>query len=191
MSTFLAISLPDGVLEQARQGQSGAQQALCVQLAGPVYTLLRRLVVQPAIAEELLQETCLAVLRNLHDCQASSFAGWVRSIAVNQALNHLRSPWHRRRLHDAEALLERQAGEPEPQHQRTDELERALNALPDQARTVVWLHDVEGYTHGEIARLYGRTPSFSKSLLARAHQQLRDVLEPEVVEVPCTLVPKI
>ena len=38
---------------------------------------------------------------------------------------------------------------------------------------VVWLHDVEGYTHEEIAELMGMTTSFSKSQLARAHQKLR------------------
>src|SRR5690606_5838831 len=55
-------------------------------------------------------------------------------------------------------------------------LERALAALPDVARVVVLLHDVEGYTHQEIGRLMGRTTSFSKSQLARAHDRLRQLL---------------
>jgi RNA polymerase sigma-70 factor (ECF subfamily) len=42
---------------------------------------------------------------------------------------------------------------------------------------VVWLHDVEGYTHHEIGRLMGKSSSFSKSQLARAHQRLRGLLE--------------
>jgi RNA polymerase sigma-70 factor (ECF subfamily) len=46
---------------------------------------------------------------------------------------------------------------------------------------VVWLHDVEGYTHDEIAALMGKTTSFSKSQLARAHQRLRRWLGEEVV----------
>jgi RNA polymerase sigma-70 factor (ECF subfamily) len=41
---------------------------------------------------------------------------------------------------------------------------------------VVWLHDVEGHTHGEIGRMMGRTASFSKSQLARAHERLRLLL---------------
>jgi RNA polymerase sigma-70 factor (ECF subfamily) len=40
----------------------------------------------------------------------------------------------------------------------------------------VWLHDVEGYTHAEIGIALGRTPSFSKSQLSRAHARLRDLL---------------
>ena len=56
-------------------------------------------------------------------------------------------------------------------------LERALDELSDTARIVVWLHDVEGHTHGEIGRMMGRTASFSKSQLARAHDRLRSLLQ--------------
>ncbi|MGD8735063.1 MAG: sigma-70 family RNA polymerase sigma factor, partial [Gammaproteobacteria bacterium] len=54
--------------------------------------------------------------------------------------------------------------------------ERALALLPATARAVVWLYDVEGYTHQEIGEMMGRTTSFSKSQLSRAHQRLRELL---------------
>jgi len=50
----------------------------------------------------------------------------------------------------------------------------------------VWLHDVEGYTHEEIASLMKKTASFSKSQLARAHARLREMLSPLEEAVPCT-----
>ena len=53
------------------------------------------------------------------------------------------------------------------------DLEAALERLPETSRAVVWLHDVEGYTHEEIAGMMGKTVSFSKSQLARAHARLR------------------
>ena len=59
-------------------------------------------------------------------------------------------------------------------------LESALNTLSDDSRAVLWLHDVEGYTHKEIGQLMGKTASFSKSQLARAYTRLmgwRDSLE--------------
>ena len=43
------------------------------------------------------------------------------------------------------------------------DLEAALERLSETSRAVVWLHDVEGYTHEEIAGMMGKTPSFSKS----------------------------
>jgi RNA polymerase sigma-70 factor (ECF subfamily) len=65
------------------------------------------------------------------------------------------------------------------------DLERALDRLGETARLVVWLHDVEGYTHAEIGALLGGTPSLSKSQLARAHERLRELLEPSGVIQPC------
>jgi RNA polymerase sigma-70 factor (ECF subfamily) len=65
------------------------------------------------------------------------------------------------------------------------DLERALAQLGDTARVVVWLHDVEGYTHAEIGALLGGTASLSKSQLARAHQRLRELLEPGGVTASC------
>ena len=57
------------------------------------------------------------------------------------------------------------------------DLDAALASLPDVSRAVVWLHDVEGFTHKEIASLMGKTESFSKSQLSRAYQRLRPMLE--------------
>ena len=59
-------------------------------------------------------------------------------------------------------------------------LDAALASLPAVARTVVWLHDVEGFTHKEIAQLMGRSESFSKSQLSRAYQRLRPLLAARV-----------
>ena len=66
------------------------------------------------------------------------------------------------------------------------DLDRALARLPDVARTVVWMHDVEGLDHAEIAALYGRSVSFSKSQLSRAHALLRAQLseDPAPIAVP-------
>src|SRR5258706_9562088 len=193
MSTFLDVQIPAEWLRRAQASDAAAQRSLYSALAQPVYTLLRRLVLRPAVAEELLQEVFLEVLRNLGAYRgAGSFAGWVRSIAVSKALMHLRSPWHGRLLpEDAQGARTDQAAAQGEGVDWGSDLERALNDLPDLSRSIVWLHDVEGYTHAEIARLYGRTASFSKSQLARAHAALREALEPGIGEQECTLASKI
>ena len=56
------------------------------------------------------------------------------------------------------------------------DLDSALASLPDVSRVVVWLHDVEGFTHKEIASQLGKTESFSKSQLSRAYRKLRPLL---------------
>ncbi|HLQ12546.1 MAG TPA: RNA polymerase sigma factor [Steroidobacteraceae bacterium] len=189
MSTFLEVQVPTEWLRRARSGDASAQRSIYAALGRPVYSLLRRLVLRPAVAEELAQEVFLEVLRNLGAYSgAGSFAGWVRSIAVSKALMHLRSPWHARLLpEDAQGAIADLAAPQSDGPECGSDLERALNALPDLARSIVWLHDVEGYTHAEIARLHDRTVSFSKSQLARAHAALRDALEPKTGDQPCTL----
>src|SRR5258706_10107624 len=103
MSTSLNVQVPAEWLRRARAGETAAQRSIYTALARPVYTLLRRLVLRPAVAEELAQEVFLEVLRNLGAYSgAGSFAGWVRSIAVSRALMHLRSPWHGRMLPEAD-----------------------------------------------------------------------------------------
>jgi len=56
------------------------------------------------------------------------------------------------------------------------DLETALMTLPALTRAVIWLHDVEGYTHQEIAAGLGRSVGFSKSQLSRGHARLRRAL---------------
>ena len=65
------------------------------------------------------------------------------------------------------------------------DVERALALLSPTARAVVWLYDVEGYSHEEIAQSFGRSISFSKSQLARAHARLREWFEPTADRQPC------
>jgi RNA polymerase sigma-70 factor (ECF subfamily) len=192
MSTFLHIEVSPACLQGACAGQPGSQRRLYEALARPVYTLLLRLVVRPAIAEELLHEVFLDVLGHLDDYNgAGPFAGWVRTIAVRRALAHLRSPWQGRLASGPlEELAADRAGMPALAMEWHGDLERALNALPAISRSVVWLHDVEGYTHSEIGALYDQTASFSKSQLARAHSALRERLEPTVGAPACTLASK-
>ena len=193
MSSLQAPEIPPDVLARARTGDIQAQEIIYRHLCKPVYTLIRRLVVRPAIAEELLQDVFVEILRSLPQYSAAgSFLGWVRSIAMTKALMYLRSPWHR----GLSLLgLERGTMLPEPPAAENSgalgaDLESALAALPAVSRAVVWLHDVEGLTHAEIARLFRRTTSFSKSQLARAHAQLRERLEVKSGDVACTPISK-
>ncbi len=189
MSSFSDSALPAGTVEQAQRGEMPACEAIFRAFEVPVRTLARRLVPRRALAEDLAQDVFVEILAKLGQFDGrGSFAGWVRAITVNRCLMHLRSPWHR-----SVAWIESgDAGELEsgPCAQASDgaellDLERAMAKLAPVARAVVWLHDVEGYTHAEIGALFGGSTSFSKSQLARAHERLRVLLEPDGVEASC------
>jgi RNA polymerase sigma-70 factor (ECF subfamily) len=149
-------------------------------------------VIRPAVAEDLLQDVFVEILRSVHRYSGTgSFVGWVKSIAVTRALMYLRSPWHRGLTWlAAEDFSAREETSTAMAESLDAGLERALEALPAATRAIVWLHDVEGYTHAEIARFFQRTPSFSKSQLARAHHQLRASLQPQSGALACTPLTK-
>jgi RNA polymerase sigma factor (sigma-70 family) len=188
MPSLQNIPIPAETLERARTGSPGAHEELYRALAKPLYTLIRRLVIRPAIAEELLQDTFVEILRSIRDYSAAgSFVGWVRSIAVSKSLMYLRSPWHRSLIwlgSEGMRVLHEEAvtGGLEP---FDADLERALAALPAVSRAVVWLYDVEGLSHAEIARHFGRTTGFSKAQLSRAHAKLRERLESKSGGLAC------
>ncbi len=181
MPRFADIVLADGLVAAARAGDVDALGAVYEACAGATYTLIRRLVRREAVAEDLLQETFADVIRHISGWEGRApLPMWIRAIAVRRSLMHLRSPWHR----SLEWLESTPGAEPAvPGHESRcgdqRDLARALATLPPLARAVVWLHDVEGFTHQEIAAQLGRSPSFSKSQLSRAHARLRAALGDE------------
>ncbi len=163
-------------LARARRGDREAHAEIYASLAGAVFTLARRMLASTALAEDVLQETFVEVLCKIDGFRGEAEVGtWIKRIAINKCLMHVRSSWVARRVcaDGAELVVEQRSGALD----RQLALERALDQIPDVARAVVWLHDVEGYTHAEIGRLMGRTASFSKSQLMRAHERLRALLD--------------
>lgn len=178
MSSRFDLSISGQVLDRAREGDRVAQAELFAAYGQAVFGLARRMLGRPDLAEDVLQDTFVEVLKGLKDFRGEAPVGmWIRRIAVNKCLMLVRSHWHRYRSPldvDEDATPAEEWMEARGVTLETGlDLERALDALPAEARAVVWLHDVEGYTHVEIARLMQATPSFSKSQLARAYVRMR------------------
>jgi len=164
------LAQDETLLPLARRGDPKAQEALYRAYQAQVYGLARRICRTREDAEDVLQETFLEVFRSIGQYRGDgSLWAWVRTIASSKALMRLR----RNKYRDTDELNDDVAM---PRREDTGlrmDLEAALERLSDTARAVVWLHDVEGYTHDEIATMMNRTVSFSKSQLARAHARLR------------------
>ena len=197
MAGFSECQPAPAILGRGGGGDMKAHEVLYAGYGTPVYTLAVRMLGEPSLAEEVLQETSIEVIRNVAGFRVDgAFGGWIKRIAVNKCLAHLRSAWHRKAqalepADDADGATwePRSTDDPEATASHGRDLERALGELSPTARSVVWLYDVEGYTHQEIAELMGRTVSFSKSQLSRAHERLRELLGPDEVST-CTPLPK-
>lgn len=185
MTRLTAIDLDPLVLRGAQQGETRAQEQLYRTFAPPIYALIRRLVARKAVADDVFQDTFVEVLQSLRSFRGEAPLGaWIGRVAASKCLMYLRSPWHRSLIWlDQSAAEDGSAGASEGSARVVNadagariDLEAALTRLPPQARAVVWLHDVEGYTHEEIAALFGKSVSFSKSQLMRAHLRLRELL---------------
>ena len=163
----------DSVVARAKAGDPEALEQIFRAFETPVYNLARRVCRTVEDAEDVLQDTFFEVSKSIRRFRGDgSLWAWIRTIASSKALMRLRRNKYRDtdELHD-ESIAHRQ----EDRHLRMD-LEAALERLPEITRAVVWLHDVEGYTHNEIAEQMGKSVSFSKSQLSRAHVRLRSWL---------------
>ena len=184
-----AIDVPDRLVARARTGCREAFEQIYRRFERPVFTLALRICGSRNEADEVLQETMLKLWSTIGRSRASDFRGdggspfwgWLRQVAVNEALQRLR---RERRLGaeldgiGTDDVAEDQAPPP-PAAADAALLQRALGELPAATRSVLWLYHGEGYTHEEIATAMQRSVSFSKSQLARGTRRLRALLQIE------------
>jgi len=143
-----------------------------------VYALCLRLTGDAGAAEERTQDVFVRAWDKLRSFRGESlFSSWLHRLAVNVVMNERRTTIRREQRVTpmaAPEVLER--GKGEPTVGLSIDLERAIAALPEGAREVFVLYDIEGYSHGEIAELTGIAEGTSKAQLFRARQLLREKL---------------
>jgi RNA polymerase sigma-70 factor (ECF subfamily) len=164
------------LIELAVAGDRLAARALYDANAPIVYRLAFR-IVGPDFAEECTQDTFVRAFQRLPMFRReSSLRTWLHSITVSVGLN-LKRRERRRSNHmslDVAPDLPSQAPEADPLlHQR---INGAIDSLPEELRTVVILHLVQGHTHPEIAEILDIPEGTSKARLSRARAKLREEL---------------
>ena len=164
----------------ARAGDVAAFERLYRATVGRVYGLCLRMTGSAALAEELTQEVFVRAWRRLATFRGeSAFSTWLTSLAVHVVVSDRRTRGARDARFQPAADLEELAGAaPAVRPGAALDLERAVAALPPQARRVFVLHDVEGWGHAEIAQRTGLAVGTCKAHLHRARKLLREVLAP-------------
>lgn len=167
------------LLSLAQAGDEDAFASLYRAHVGRVHALCLRMAGDAHAAAELTQDVFVRAWEALPAFRGESALGsWLHRLAVNAFLGQRRSSGRREKRVQFAAepgLLER------PRDPGTPglgmDLEQAIAALPERARLVFVLHDVEGYQHGEIAEMAGIATGTSKAQLFRARRLLREALE--------------
>jgi RNA polymerase sigma-70 factor (ECF subfamily) len=131
-----------------------------------------------ADAEDVVQDTWIKAVEKLDSFRwESAFGTWLHAIAVNVAREAMR---RRGRRQEVEFPEQAEPAAPAPlERVEVMDLEKAIAALPDGYRTVLVLHDVEGYTHEEIAEQLGVAAGTTKSQLFWARRAVRTRLADE------------
>jgi len=180
------IDVPQVLLTRACAGELGAFEQIYRRFERPVYTLALRLLGDADSARDVLHDAMLKVFQRINTFRGESpFWGWLRQIALNEALMRLRQHDRGQSSDEIDALIDEAPGPSVLAD--AGPLERALARLPAQTRSVLWLYHVEGYSHPEIAALVGKSVSFSKSQVARGTQRLREIIDPPAGPVSCLI----
>ncbi len=168
-----------------RSGDVGAFDALVRRHYRAAFSVALAICGSRADAEDVCQDAFIKALERIDSCRTpEKFVGWLCEIVRNRALNHL----EKMRVRAAEPLQDDSAATgttPQDTMERRElgrQLETALSKLPPKQREVVLLHDLDGWSHREIAAMIGTSEVMSRQHLFNARQVLRELLSGLKVE---------
>jgi RNA polymerase sigma-70 factor (ECF subfamily) len=181
--TGFAQLVDEVTLARARRGDVAAHATLYRTYARPCYTLAMRVLGSSAAAEDIVQDVFLKLMDAIRQYRGDApFGAWLKRMTVNAAIDQLRSQRHIDP--DDPELLFANAAEPgNTLAADAYDVMGLLQRLPPRARLILVLHELEGYTHKELAELFGQTESYSKSILSRSLRRLQEWLRPNTAEV--------
>ena len=164
----------DSYVARAAAGDVPAFEQLYATHLSRVHSLVRRMA-GGRDTDELTQDVFVRVWQKLATFRGdSAFSTWLHRLAVNVVIERFRSDnLRRQRLHDGEEIFETLSSPPRRSADIAMDFEAALEKLPDGAREIFVLHDIEGYKHTEIAAMLDISSGTSKAQLHRARMMLR------------------
>jgi RNA polymerase sigma-70 factor (ECF subfamily) len=179
--TGFGQDLDDMTLARARRGENSALEAIYRRFARSAFALALRIIGNPASAEDVAQDAFLRAFERIGSYRGDAgFGAWIKRLVVNAAIDRLRKD---RRLVEGEAEIEALSSAADTAENAVEAL-GLLSRLSPQLRTVLWLHQMEGWSHAEIAAQFGNSESWSKSILARGLQRMRAWLQAEPEATP-------
>jgi RNA polymerase sigma-70 factor, ECF subfamily len=161
------------LVHRAQRGEADAFTGLVQAFLRPVYSIALSVVGRPADAEDIAQEAFLKAFQSIDTCrEPERFAAWLLQIVRNRARNLLDSRRLRDVAPDGAKILEF-ATQPSESAGMQEALLCALADLDEEKREVVLLHDLEDWTHKEIAEVLDISEVHSRQHLFQARQILR------------------
>lgn len=148
----------------------------CYKLLSPlIYSVVFRICCRGSIAEEIMQDTFIEAFRNILQLKENkNFTPWIKRIAFNKTMTHFNKIKNEVSVTEEHLdILKVEDFDSKLIHQ--NQLEFLMGHISDEAKLIVWLFIVEGYSHKEIATLTNKTQSYSKSIISRNLEKLRNI----------------
>jgi RNA polymerase sigma-70 factor (ECF subfamily) len=165
-------------MERFSHGDSAALDALFRRHSGAVHGYLRRLTGSPALAEDLVQQTFISVVRGRGRYQkGAKFKPWLYAIATNAARDSHRRGRFERVTADGTVGASETVDPIEKDEGLNRQVQAALAQLPGPQREAIVLHRFEGLSFGEIAQATGLSESAVKVRAHRGYEKLRELLK--------------
>jgi len=167
------------IIEKCSKGNQKAQKAFYYQYIDLLYSTINRYVKDSATVDDLLFQAMMKIFTKLEDftyINEKALVGWLKKIAVNEALMHLRADF--RTLYKIEEISEMDSNNlVEADDLNEKDILETIEKLPAGYRTVFLLHVVEGYSHKEIAVQLGIAEGTSRSQFFKARSLLQQKLK--------------
>jgi len=160
------LQIDDFTFKAACKNKTAAQKRIYELFSTAVYNLVFRITHNKSDALDISQDVFIKVFTKIKQNKSQESLGfWIRKISVNTTLSYIKKNSHLITNVDfKEKVIDTDVNE------TMSSLEFALNKVPAVSRSILWLFEVEGMSHQEIAKMHGKTVSFSKTHLSRAKQ---------------------
>jgi len=162
--SYFELTIDEITFIAAKKNKADAQRKIYDLYSRSIYNLCLRMLNNEADALDITQDVFIKVFSKIEQCKSTKiFGAWVRKITINLSLSYIKKNSKLiTNINFKEKTITPNSIEV------TSSLEYALSKLPIIPRTILWLYEVEGLSHQEIADNYGKTVSFSKTHLSRA-----------------------
>lgn len=170
--SYFNQTIDDLTFKAACKNKTAAQRKVYEMFSKPVYNLVFRITHNKSDALDISQDIFIKVFTKFSQNKSQDMLGfWIRRISINTTLTYIKK--NARLITNVdfkEKVIDTDFNE------TMSSLEFALSKLPAVSRSILWMFEVEGMTHQEIAEIYGKTVSFSKTHLSRAKQTAQQYL---------------
>ena len=162
-------------VKQCQNGDTGAMENVYVAYKSSIFNLTCRFTGDPSLAEDLLQDIFIKVFTNIGSLKSpDAFNSWLYRIAVNTCMSFGRKKGKTKEVPLRE--IEDAGPSYDSENHVRQQLEQAINMLPPKQKIVFQLHDVQGFTNAEIAKIMRSTEGTAKSQLFKARMKIRNFL---------------